>query len=213
MPKGSLENHLFGRDSDVQPLPWDIRLNILVGAARGLEFLHSSEKQVIYKDFKMSNILLDESYNAKMSDFGLDKLGSSGSETHVSMKVIETYGYTAPEYIATGHLTMKSDVYGFGVVLVEMLTGLCVLDTNLSSAKHNLVDWVKPYLPQKRKLINIMDSRLEGKYPSKAAFQIAQVALKCLGREPKTRPSMTAIVEMLERIAASNEKPMDPVHH
>ncbi|KAF7129852.1 hypothetical protein RHSIM_Rhsim10G0052400 [Rhododendron simsii] len=213
MPKGSLENHLFGRDSAVQPLPWDIRLNILVGAARGLDFLHSSEKQVIYRDFKTSNILLDESYNAKMSDFGLDKLDPLGSERHVSTKVIETYGYAAPEYIATGHLTMKSDVYGFGVVLVEMLTGLCVLDTNLSSAKHNLVDWVKPYLPQKRKLINIMDSRLEGKYPSKAAFQIAQVALKCLGCEPKTRPSMTAIVETLERIAASNGKPMDPVRH
>ncbi|KAI8534164.1 hypothetical protein RHMOL_Rhmol10G0067600 [Rhododendron molle] len=213
MPKRSLENHLFGRGSAVQPLLWGIRLNILIGAARGLEFLHTSEVPVIYRDFKTSNILLDESYNAKLSDFGLAKLGPSEGDTHVSTRVVGTYGYAAPEYVATGHLTSKSDVYGFGVVLVEMLTGLRALDRSRPRAKQKLIDWAKPYLLHERMLINIMDSQLEGKYPSKAAFQIAQVALKCLGRNPKTRLSMTAIVEMLERIAASNEKPMEPVRH
>ena len=105
---------------------------------------------------------------------------------------------------------MKSDVYGFGVVLVEMLSGLRALDTNRPSGKHNLADWVKPYLSERRKLKNIMDSRLEGKYPSKAALQIAQLALKCLGPEPKTRPSMKEVVETLERIDARNEKPKEP---
>ncbi|KAJ9189430.1 hypothetical protein P3X46_000726 [Hevea brasiliensis] len=210
MQKGSLENHLFGRGSTVQPLPWDIRLKIAIGAARGLAFLHTSEKQVIYRDFKASNILLDGSYTAKISDFGLAKLGPSASQSHVTTRVMGTYGYAAPEYVATGHLYVKSDVYGFGVVLVEILTALRALDTNRPSGRHNLVDWIKPYLYDKRKLKSIMDSRLEGKYPSKAAFRIAQLAVNCIESEPKHRPSMKEVVETLERIEASNERPREP---
>ncbi|KAM7475218.1 hypothetical protein LguiB_022461 [Lonicera macranthoides] len=207
MQKGSLENHLFGRGSAVQPLPWELRIKVLIGAARGLAFLHTSEKQVIYRDFKASNILLDGSYNAKISDFGLAKMGPSASQSHVTTRVMGTYGYAAPEYVATGHLYIKSDVYGFGVVLVEMLTGLRALDINRPSGQHNLIDWVKPILNDRRKLKNIMDSRLEGKYPSKGAVQIAQLALTCLGPEPKTRPSMKDVVETLERVGASKERP------
>ncbi|CAL0315955.1 unnamed protein product [Lupinus luteus] len=206
MQKGSLENHLFGRGSAVQPLPWDIRLKIAIGAARGLAFLHTSEK-VIYRDFKASNILLDGSYNAKISDFGLAKLGPSASQSHVSTRVMGTYGYAAPEYVATGHLYVKSDVYGFGVVLVEMLTAQRALDPNRPSAQLSLTDWVKPYLHDRRKLKSVMDSRLEGKYPSKAAFWIAQLALKCLAPEHKQRPSMNEVLESLERIQAANEEP------
>lgn len=209
MQKGSLENHLFGRGSAVQPLPWDIRLKIAIGAARGLAFLHTSEK-VIYRDFKASNILLDGSYNAKISDFGLAKLGPSASQSHVTTRVMGTYGYAAPEYVATGHLYVKSDVYGFGVVLIEILTGLRALDTNRPSGQHNLTEWVKPYLYERRKLNSIMDSRLEGKYPSKAAFRIAQLALKCIASEQKQRPSMKEVLESLERIQTANEKPADP---
>ncbi|KAE9614644.1 hypothetical protein Lal_00036210 [Lupinus albus] len=206
MQKGSLENHLFGRGSSVQPLLWDIRLKIAIGAARGLAFLHTSEK-VIYRDFKASNILLDGSYNAKISDFGLAKLGPSASQSHVTTRVMGTYGYAAPEYVATGHLYVKSDVYGFGVVLVEMLTAQRALDPKRPSAQLNLTDWVKPYLHDRRKLKSIMDSRLEGKYPSKAAFRIAQLALKCLAPEHKQRPSMNEVLESLERIQAANEEP------
>ncbi|XP_019435802.1 PREDICTED: probable serine/threonine-protein kinase PBL11 isoform X3 [Lupinus angustifolius] len=206
MQKGSLENHLFGRGSSVQPLLWDIRLKIAIGAARGLAFLHTSEK-VIYRDFKASNILLDGSYNAKISDFGLAKLGPSASQSHVTTRVMGTYGYAAPEYVATGHLYVKSDVYGFGVVLVEMLTAQRALDPTRPSAQLNLTDWVKPYLHDRRKLKSIMDSRLEGKYPSKAAFRIAQLALKCLAPEHKQRPSMNEVLESLERIEAANKDP------
>ncbi|XP_021811464.1 probable serine/threonine-protein kinase PIX13 [Prunus avium] len=210
MQKGSLENHLFGRGSAVQPLLWDIRLKIAIGAARGLAFLHTSEKQVIYRDFKASNILLDGSYTAKISDFGLAKMGPSASQSHVTTRVMGTYGYAAPEYIATGHLYVKSDVYGFGVVLVEMLTGLRALDTNRPSGKHNLVDWIKPFLSDKRKLKGIMDPRLEGKYPVKAAFRISQLALKCIESEQKNRPSMKDVVETLERIESANEHSREP---
>ncbi|KAL2490557.1 Protein kinase superfamily protein [Abeliophyllum distichum] len=206
MQKGSLENHLFGRGSAVLPLPWDTRLKILIGAARGLAFLHASDRKVIYRDFKASNILLDGSYNAKISDFGLAKMGPTPSKSHVTTRVMGTHGYAAPEYVATGHLYVKSDVYGFGVVLVEMLTGLRVLDENRPNGQHNLVEWVKPHLFDRRKLKNIMDSRLEGKYPSRYALQIAQLALTCLENEPKNRPSMQEIVEILEHIDSVHEK-------
>ncbi|CAI9769763.1 unnamed protein product [Fraxinus pennsylvanica] len=213
MQKGSLENHLFGRGSSVQPLSWDIRLKILIGAAQGLAFLHASDSTVIYRDFKASNILLDGSYNAKISDFGLAKMGPTASKSHVSTRVMGTHGYAAPEYIATGHLYVKSDVYGFGVVLVEILTGLRALDTNRPTGQHNLVDWVKPHLYDRRKLKKIMDSRLEGKYPSKAAIQMAQLALMCLENDPKHRPSMQELVEKLKRIESVNEKPRETRAH
>ncbi|GLJ45823.1 hypothetical protein SUGI_0964280 [Cryptomeria japonica] len=130
MSKGSLENHLFRRGSNYQPVSWDIRIKIATGAAKGLAFLHNAEKQVIYRDFKTSNILLDSHYNAKLSDFGLAKDGPTGDKTHVSTRVMGTYGYAAPEYVATGHLTAKSDVYSYGVVLLEMLSGRRALDKN-----------------------------------------------------------------------------------
>ncbi|KAK9922800.1 hypothetical protein M0R45_031247 [Rubus argutus] len=124
MQKGSLENHLFRINPNIEPLSWDSRIKIAIGAARGLAFLHSLDNQVIYRDFKASNILIDLSYNAKISDFGLAKLGSTGGDSLVSTRVMETYRYVVPEYAATGHLYVESDVYGFGVVLLEMLTGL-----------------------------------------------------------------------------------------
>lgn len=109
---------------------------------------------------------------------------------------------------------MKSDVYGFGVVLVEMLTGLRALDPTRPADKHSLTDWIKPFLTDGRKLKKVMDSRLEGRYPSKATSQIAQLASTCLGPEPKTRPSMKEIVEKLEKLDAINERPKVPrVHH
>ncbi|VFQ78429.1 unnamed protein product [Cuscuta campestris] len=211
MQKGSLENHLFGRGSAVQPLPWEIRLRILIGAARGLAFLHTSEKQVIYRDFKASNILLDGSYNAKISDFGLAKYGPSASQSHLTTRVMGTEGYAAPEYVATGHLYVKSDVYGFGMVLVEMLTGLRAIDPNRPREQQTLVNWIRPHLANRRKLKDRMDSRLGGRYPSGAALQIAQLALSCLGSEPKMRPSMKQVVQTLEQIESTNERPKEPI--
>ncbi|XP_055807198.1 putative receptor-like protein kinase At5g39000 [Solanum dulcamara] len=210
MVKGGLDNHLFGRRSAALSLPWNVRVQIVIGAARGLAFLHASEKQVIYRDFKASNILLDGSYNAKIAGFGLAKQATLDSESHVSTCIIGTYGYAAPEYVATGHLYLKSDVYAFGVFLVEMLTGLRAHDPNRPSNKYNLVEWIKPHLSDKRKLKDKIDSRLGGKYPSRAAVQIAQLALSCLGHEPKSRPSMKQVVEKLEQIDAANERPKEP---
>uniref|UniRef100_A0A7N2LJG2 Protein kinase domain-containing protein n=1 Tax=Quercus lobata TaxID=97700 RepID=A0A7N2LJG2_QUELO len=197
----------------LQPLPWDIQLKIAIGAARGLAFLHTSDQQIIHRNIKSSDILLDGSYTAKISDFGLAKLGPSASQTHVTTRVMGTYGYAAPEYVATGHLYVKSNVYSFGAVLVEILTGLRALDTTRPTGKHNLVGWIKPYLSGIRKLKQIMDSRLAEKYPSKAAFHISQLALKCLAAEPKHRPSMKEVLEKLEWFEAANERPREPRNH
>ncbi|CAL5025954.1 unnamed protein product [Urochloa decumbens] len=212
MPKGNLENHLFRKGAAFEPLPWNLRLRIAIGAARGLAFLHSSEKQIIYRDFKASNILLDTNYNAKLSDFGLAKHGPTGGDSHVTTRVMGTYGYAAPEYVATGHLYVKSDVWGFGVVLLEMLTGLRALDTGRPAQQHNLVDWAKPYLADRRKLARLVDPRLEGQYPSKAALLAAQLTLRCLEGDPRSRPSMAEVVAALEEIEQIKVRRRDEHH-
>ncbi|KAL8225224.1 hypothetical protein R6Q57_017781 [Mikania cordata] len=199
MPRGSLENHLFRR-SYFQPLSWSLRLKVALGAAKGLAFLHSTETQVIYRDFKTSNVLLDSGYNAKLSDFGLAKDGPTGGKSHVSTRVMGTYGYAAPEYLATGHLTAKSDVYGFGVVLLEMLSGRRVIDKNRPTGEHNLVEWAKSYLPHKRKLFRVLDNRLEGQYTLDGAQAVANLALRCISMDPRFRPSMADVVKELESL-------------
>ncbi|KAK8559114.1 hypothetical protein V6N12_042397 [Hibiscus sabdariffa] len=196
MPRGSLENHLFRRSL---PLPWSIRMKIALGAAKGLAFLHEeAERPVIYRDFKTSNILLDADYNAKLSDFGLAKDGPEGDKTHVSTRVMGTYGYAAPEYVMTGHLSSKSDVYSFGVVLLEMLTGRRSMDKNRPNGEHNLVEWARPHLGDKRRFFRILDPRLEGHFSIKGAQKTTQLAAQCLSRDPKARPRMSEVVETLK---------------
>ncbi|XP_022734273.1 probable serine/threonine-protein kinase PIX7 [Durio zibethinus] len=196
MPRGSLENHLFRRSL---PLPWSIRMKIALGAAKGLAFLHEeAERPVIYRDFKTSNILLDADYNAKLSDFGLAKDGPEGDKTHVSTRVMGTYGYAAPEYVMTGHLTSRSDVYSFGVVLLEMLTGRRSMDKNRPNGEHNLVEWARPHLGERRRFYRLIDPRLEGHFSIKGAQKAAQLAAHCLSRDPKARPLMSEVVEALK---------------
>ncbi|MBA0678643.1 hypothetical protein Goari_019973 [Gossypium aridum] len=205
MPRGSLENHLFRRGSYFQPLSWSLRLKVALGAAKGLAFLHGAETRVIYRDLKTSNILLDTNYNAKLSDFGLAKDGPTGDKSHVSTRVMGTYGYAAPEYLATGHLSARSDVYSFGVVLLEMLSGRRVVDKNRPSGEHKLVEWAKPYLANKRKIFRVLDNRLEGQYTIEGAFKAATLALRCLSIDAKFRPSMNEVVTALEQLQDSND--------
>lgn len=202
MQRGSLENHLFRR---ALPLPWSSRLKIALGAAKGLAFLHGGTEPVIYRDFKTSNILLDSEFNAKLSDFGLAKAGPQGDKTHVSTRVVGTYGYAAPEYVMTGHLTSKSDVYSFGVVLLEILTGRRSMDKNRPSGEQNLVAWARPYLGDKRKLFQIVDPRLQLNYSIKGVQKVAQLAYYCLSRDPKSRPSMDEVVKGLTPLQDLND--------
>ncbi|KAK4480954.1 hypothetical protein RD792_011815 [Penstemon davidsonii] len=205
MPKGSMENHLFRRGSYFQPLSWSLRMKIALGAARGLAFLHSAETKVIYRDFKTSNILLDSNYNAKLSDFGLARDGPTGDKSYVSTRVMGTYGYAAPEYLSTGHLTAKSDVYTFGVVLLEILSGKKAIDKNRPTGEHNLVEWAKPYLTNKRRIFRVLDARLEGQYSLGRAVKTATLALQCLRMDARSRPSMDEVVTALEQLQESKD--------
>ncbi|CAD6211287.1 unnamed protein product [Miscanthus lutarioriparius] len=204
MPRGSLENHLFRRISAT--LPWGTRLKVAIGAAKGLAFLHAANTPVIYRDFKASNILLDSDFTAKLSDFGLAKMGPEGEDTHVTTRVMGTHGYAAPEYVQTGHLNVKSDVYSFGVVLLELLTGRRALEHVRGRTAHaeqqvKLVDWTPPYLSGgSRRLRCIMDPRLAGHYSVKGARAVAQLAVQCTAQQPRDRPRMVAVVEALEKL-------------
>ncbi|KAL8462767.1 hypothetical protein ACS0TY_033694 [Phlomoides rotata] len=200
LASGSLEKHLFLRVRAT--LTWHKRLKIALDAARGLAFLHSVEKPIIYRDFKTSNILLDVDFNAKLSDFGLARVGPTGDQTHVSTRVMGTYGYAAPEYVMTGHLTARSDVYGFGVVLLEMLIGRRAMDKSRPSREHNLVEWVRPILNHGKKLIRILDPRIEGQYSSKILMKVANLAYQCLSQNPRGRPLMSQVIEILEPLVS-----------
>ncbi|XP_073009975.1 probable serine/threonine-protein kinase PBL17 [Typha latifolia] len=203
MAGGSLENHLFRRICTT--MPWLTRVKIALGVARGLAFLHGADRPVIYRDFKTSNILLDEEYNAKLSDFGLAKEGPVGEKSHVSTKVMGTYGYAAPEYVMTGHLSARSDVYGFGVVLLEMLIGRRAMDKNRPAREHNLVEWARPLLVRSGKVLKIIDQRMEGQYSSRSVEKVAKLTYDCLSQNPKGRPTMTQVVEIFEDLLENKE--------
>ncbi|KAL8555730.1 hypothetical protein ACS0TY_003517 [Phlomoides rotata] len=199
MPNKSLEHHLFHRGNP--PLSWQTRLQILLGAAQGLAYLHQElEIQVIYRDFKSSNVLLDGNFKAKLSDFGLAREGPKAGNSHVSTVVVGTYGYAAPDYIKTGHLTSKSDVWSFGVVLNEILTGRRSLERDLPKSEQKLLEWVRQYPADTRKFGMIMDSRLENHYSLSAARKIAKLADTCLVKRPKDRPKMSKVVEVLKQV-------------
>ncbi|KAM3398364.1 putative serine/threonine-protein kinase PBL3 [Capsicum galapagoense] len=220
MTKGSLENHLFRKG--VQLMTWGNRMRTAVDVARGLSFLHSLDANVIYRDLKASNILLDSEFNAKLSDFGLARDGPDGDKTHVSTRVIGTRGYAAPEYVATGHLTPKNDVYSFGVVLLELLSGRRATgeENPAGGAEETLVEWAKPFLSDSRRVLRIMDTRLGGQYSKKGAQAAAALALRCLHVDPKLRPTMDEVVATLELLPApkditrtSNNAPNDKISH
>lgn len=203
MACGSLEKHLFRRIC--LTMPWSTRMRIALDAAKGLAFLHGATRPIIYRDFKTSNILLDSHYNAKLSDFGLAKEGPVGDQTHVSTRVLGTDGYAAPEYVMTGHLTARSDVYGFGVVLLEMLIGRRAMDKSRPSREQNLAEWARPFLVHNRKLQKIIDPRMEGQYCFTKAQKVANLAYQCLSQNPKGRPTMSQVVEILEVVQEQDD--------
>ncbi|KAL4326239.1 hypothetical protein GQ457_11G021580 [Hibiscus cannabinus] len=204
MPNRSLENHLFNTTST---LPWRTRLEIMLGAAEGLAYLHDGlEVKVIYRDFKSSNVLLDENFRPKLSDFGLAREGPTGDRTHVSTAVVGTYGYAAPEYVETGHLTIQSDIWTFGVVLYEILTGRRAVDRNRPTAEQKLLDWVKQFPPDSRRFSMIIDPRFRGNYSLSAAQKVGKLANSCLNKNAKERPTMSQVVESLKQVIQESEE-------
>ncbi|CAI9770522.1 unnamed protein product [Fraxinus pennsylvanica] len=155
-------------------------MKIAAGAAKGLEYLHDKMKPpVIYRDLKCSNILLGEGYYPKLSDFGLAKAGPSGDQTHVSTRVMGTYGYCAPEYAVTGQLTFKSDIY-----------------------KQYLVAWARPLFKDRKKFYKMADPELEGQYPVRGIYQALAIAAMCLQEQPNMRPLIADVVTALNYLAS-----------
>ncbi|CAI0472472.1 unnamed protein product [Linum tenue] len=203
MPLGSLDDHIHDIEPGKKGLDWNTRMRIAAGAARGLEYLHDKAKPpVIYRDLKCSNILLDRGYHPKLSDFGLAKLGPVGDNTHVSTRVMGTYGYCAPEYAMTGQLTLKSDVYSFGVVLLEIITGRRAYDTCKSVGEQNLVAWARPLFNDRRKFAQMADPMMGGQFPPRALYQALAVAAMCVQEQPNMRPAMADVVTALSHLAS-----------
>ncbi|RWW15769.1 hypothetical protein GW17_00020373 [Ensete ventricosum] len=203
MPKGSLEDHLFDPSLSKPHLEWNTRINIAVGVAKGLTYLHDvANPPVIYRDMKAANVLLDNDFNPKLSDFGLAKLGPDGDNTHVSTRVMGTYGYCAPDYALSGKLTMKSDVYSFGVLLLELITGQRAFDSSRIGGEQYLTNWSRPFLGDRRKFNLLADPFLQGCFPPRAFHQLVVIASMCLQEQPHFRPIMADVVVALNHVAS-----------
>ncbi|KAF7129173.1 hypothetical protein RHSIM_Rhsim10G0052600 [Rhododendron simsii] len=181
---------------DFYHLEWDQRLKICIGAARGLDYLHT-EQSVIHRDVKTTNILLNENWIAKISDFGLSKTGTTNqTQSHVSTEVRGTFGYLDPQYFLTHRLTMKSDVYAFGVVLFEVLCARPPVDFRVEEEQCSLAMWAQHCIKQGT-LDQIIDPSLSGEIPANGLKVFAEVANKCLHNHPNGRPTMAEVVESL----------------
>ncbi|KAG8368244.1 hypothetical protein BUALT_Bualt15G0025100 [Buddleja alternifolia] len=194
---GNLEQWLHGDVGPVSPLTWEIRMKIAIGTARGLAYLHEGlEPKVVHRDVKSSNILLDRKWNAKVSDFGLAKLLGS-EKSHVTTRVMGTFGYVSPDYASTGMLNEANDVYSFGVLLMEIITGRSPVDYSRPPGEMNLIDWFKGLVANRRGE-ELVDPLISVPPPPRALKRILLVCLRCIDLDANKRPKMGQIVHMLE---------------
>ncbi|KAF5740668.1 Serine/threonine-protein kinase [Tripterygium wilfordii] len=204
---GNLEQWLHGDVGPCSPLTWEIRMNITLGAAKGLAYLHEGlEPKVVHRDVKSSNILLDRQWSTKVSDFGLAKLLVS-ERSYVTTRVMGTFGYVAPEYASTGMLNERSDVYSFGILLMEIISGRNPVDYSRPQGEVNLVDWIKTMVSN-RNAESVLDPRLVEKPSSRALKRALLVALRCVDPNAQKRPKMGHVIHMLE----ANELPFRDDH-
>lgn len=199
MPQGTLTQHLFDwRENGISPLTWKQRVTIALDVARGVEYLHSlAQQSFIHRDLKPSNILLGDDMRAKVADFGLVKNAPDGKYS-VETKLAGTFGYLAPEYAATGRVTTKVDVYAFGVVLMELITGRKALDDSVPDERSHLVTWFRRVLINKENIPKAIDQTLDpDEETMESIYKVAELAGHCTAREPYQRPDMGHAVNIL----------------
>uniref|UniRef100_A0A2N9F398 Protein kinase domain-containing protein n=1 Tax=Fagus sylvatica TaxID=28930 RepID=A0A2N9F398_FAGSY len=193
LENGSLDHALFEQRS--LNLDWSTRFDICMGIARGIAYLHEESRlRIVHRDVKASNILLDSDFIPKISDFGLAKLYDD-KKTHLSTRVAGTYGYLAPEYAMRGHLTEKVDVFSFGVVALELVSGRPNADSSLEEEKLYLLEWAW-HLHENERDIQLVDSKLS-EYSEEEVKRVIGVGLLCSQASPMLRPSMSRVVAML----------------
>ncbi|KAM1065249.1 hypothetical protein ACFX13_021142 [Malus domestica] len=197
--------HLHGEGRPV--LEWATRVKVAAGAARGIAYLHEDcHPRIIHRDIKSSNILLDNNFEARVSDFGLAKLALD-SNTHISTRVMGTFGYVAPEYASSGKLTDKSDVYSYGVVLLELITGRKPVDPSQPLGDESLVEWARPllsYALDNEDFDGVADPRLEKNYVDTEMFRMIEIAAACVRHSSAKRPRMGQVVRAFDSFAASD---------
>ncbi|KAK7247042.1 hypothetical protein RIF29_41918 [Crotalaria pallida] len=199
MPQGSLTQHLFEwRELGYAPLTWKQRVVVALDVARGVEYLHSlAQQSFIHRDLKPSNILLGDDMKGKVADFGLVKNAPDGKYS-VETRLAGTFGYLAPEYAATGRVTTKVDVYAFGVVLMELITGRKALDDNMPDERAHLVSWFRRVLINKENIPKAIDQILNpDEETMESIYKVAELAGHCTAREPYQRPDMGHAVNVL----------------
>ncbi|KAG6636343.1 hypothetical protein I3843_11G103800 [Carya illinoinensis] len=193
LPGGSLDEALHERS---EQLDWDARLNIILGAAKGLAYLHHDcSPRIIHRDIKSSNILLDSNLEARVSDFGLAKL-LEDEESHITTIVAGTFGYLAPEYMQSGRATEKTDVYSFGVLVLEVLSGKRPTDASFIEKGLNIVGWLNFLVTESRQR-EIVDTQCEG-VQAESLDALLSVAIQCVSSSPEERPTMHRVVQLLE---------------
>ncbi|XP_058076270.1 probable receptor-like protein kinase At5g18500 isoform X2 [Magnolia sinica] len=194
---GNLEQWLHGAMRQHGFLTWEARIKVLLGTAKALAYLHEAiEPKVVHRDIKSSNILIDDDFNAKVSDFGLAKLLGAG-KSHITTRVMGTFGYVAPEYANTGLLNEKSDIYSFGVVVLEAITGRDPVDYGRPAQEVNLVDWLKMMVGSRRSE-EVVDPNIETRPSTRALKRALLTALRCVDPDSDKRPKMSQVVRMLE---------------
>ncbi|CAA6661231.1 unnamed protein product [Spirodela intermedia] len=201
VPNNTLHYHLHGKGRPV--MDWATRLKVALGAARGLlTYMRIvSHPQIIHRDIKSSNILLDNNFEARVSDFGLAKLAMDTSTQHVTTRLVGTFGYLAPEYVSSGKLSSKSDVFSFGVVILELITGREPVDSSRPLGNESLVEWARPLLARSLEtgeLGDLPDPRLEKGYNPSEAQRMIEVAASCIRHSAPMRPHMGQIVRALD---------------
>ncbi|XP_015893356.3 protein kinase STUNTED isoform X1 [Ziziphus jujuba] len=198
LPKGSLEENLHGKKNDKSEMTWEVRFNIAVGIAEALNYLHKECPQsVIHRDIKSSNILLSNELEAKLSDFGLAIWALTNSSFLTQGNVVGTFGYLAPEYFMYGKVSDKIDVYAFGVVLLELLSGRGPISSDTSKGQESLVMWAKPII-ERGDLKDILDPDLDGKYDEVQMQRMALAATLCITQAARLRPNMSEVLKLLK---------------